>query len=93
MSGIVIGWTAQLTDGREDVECDVFATVSGRYTPAKLTGPWETCHPAEYPDLEIDRVVVCSTGENVASLLTPECEKTIVDALWEEWDESRDDYS
>ena len=53
--------TVEMTCPNEDCEAsyDAEVTVSGRYIPAKLSGPWEDCYPAEEPDFDAEVPATC----------------------------------
>lgn len=74
-------WTeslVDLTDGREDVEVEIEACVTGRYTPARGT------YPGESAELDIDGVTATGTGEDVEPLLTHASRDRIVAEIWAE---------
>lgn len=80
-----------LIDGRENVDVDVQATVSGRYISAKIAADPDDSWDAEYPDLDLDAVLAADTQENVTHLLTDLSKKNVMASLWHEvWD--WDDY-
>jgi hypothetical protein len=55
----------------EDVEVDVdFYYYPGR--PAKLFDLPENCYPEEYPEVEIDKVLISGTEIEIGSLLSEE---------------------
>jgi len=36
------------------IPCQIRATISGKYAPAKVNAPPEHCHEAEYPDVDFE---------------------------------------
>lgn len=52
----------------------------GEYIPAVINAPPEYCHPAEYPSIEIDKVMYDVTSEEIE--VTSEDEQKIIDYIY-----------
>lgn len=73
-------------DEPEEIEVGVDYSISGRFYPATQY------EPAEYPELEITKIVDLDTGENITDAISGSEWEAIEEMIWDEVNERGNDY-